>query len=92
VVRARSIQATRAGRPNAHLDHRGVAETCVLDTPQQEFLEEVSLRFNLSPRACQRIIKVARTTADLAGAEAIRMNDLAEAIAYRGIDCGAVQE
>ncbi|MEJ2383979.1 MAG: YifB family Mg chelatase-like AAA ATPase [Xanthomonadales bacterium] len=92
VVRARRIQAVRAGRPNAHLDNRGVKETCGLDPPQQAFLEDVALRFDLSPRACQRIIKVARTVADLAEAERIGMDDLAEAVAYRGIDCGPLQE
>jgi magnesium chelatase family protein len=92
VVRAREIQAARGGRPNAHLDNRGVAETCGLEPPQQEFLEDVALRFNLSPRGCQRIMKVARTIADLAGAEQIGMENLAEAIAYRGIDCGSARE
>jgi magnesium chelatase family protein len=88
VVRARERQTARAGRPNAHLDSRGVKETCGLDPPQQAFLENVALRFALSPRACQRILKVARTAADLAGAGDIRMDDLAEAVAYRGIDYG----
>ena len=92
VVRARALQADRAGRPNAHLDSRDVAATCGLAPPQQAFLEDVALRFDLSPRACQRIIKVGRTVADLAGAGAIRMDDLAEAVAYRGIDCGVLQE
>jgi magnesium chelatase family protein len=54
----------------------------------ESFLEDAAGRLHLSPRACQRILKVSRTLADLDGAEEIRGEHLAEAIAYRGIDCG----
>jgi len=87
VVRARRVQLQRAGCPNAHLDNRGFTETCGLDPPLQEFLEGAAQRFDLSPRACHRIVKVARTVADLAGAGAIGRDHLAEAVAYRGLDC-----
>jgi len=92
VVRARARQLGRSGLPNAHLDVRGLREHCPLDSEQQDFLEEVAQRFDLSPRACQRILKVARTAADLEDGGAIRMAHLAEAIAFRGIDCGPSQE
>jgi magnesium chelatase family protein len=54
-------------------------------------LETVAEQMSLSPRACQRILKVSRTLADLDNAVAIGEEHLAEAIAYRGIDCGNSQ-
>jgi magnesium chelatase family protein len=88
VVCARDIQVRRGGRPNAHLNSREVRNHCGLDPPLQDFLEDAAQRFDLSPRACQRILKVARTVADLDAEGGIRMDHLAEAVAYRGIDCG----
>jgi magnesium chelatase family protein len=51
-------------------------------------LEQAADRINLSPRACQRILKVALTLADLEGLDVIHETHLAEALAYRGFDCG----
>jgi magnesium chelatase family protein len=61
---------------------------CRLDASSRRFLEETAQRVGLSPRACQRILKVARTIADLEGSPEIAGDQLAEAIAFRGIDCG----
>jgi magnesium chelatase family protein len=91
VVAARERQLARAGMPNAHLGGTLVRAHCVLDALTRRFLEEAAQRVGLSPRACQRILKVARTVADLEGASAIAGEHVAEAIAYRGIDCGSRQ-
>ena len=91
VVAARERQLQRAGVPNARLDNSGVRQHCRLDREQERFLESVAVRMNLSPRACQRILKVARTLADMAGSARIGEAQLAEAVAYRGIDCGPPQ-
>jgi magnesium chelatase family protein len=91
VVAAREIQLNRAGIPNAQLSGVGVREHCELGPQEQQLLQDAALRTGLSPRACQRILKVARTVADLDGASRIRSEHLAEAIAYRGIDCGRKQ-
>jgi predicted ATPase with chaperone activity len=48
-------------------------------------------QMDLSPRACQRVLKVARTLADLENLDNIGMRHLAEALAYRGFDCGKSQ-
>jgi len=88
VVAAREIQLKRAGLPNAQLDTAGVREHCKLAGVLREFLEKAARRTGFSPRACQRILKVARTVADLETASSISAEHLAEAIAYRGIDCG----
>jgi magnesium chelatase family protein len=77
--------------PNAHLGGALVREHCKLDALTRQFLEEAARRVGLSPRACQRILKVARTIADLEDKPGIGGDHVAEAIAYRGIDCGNQQ-
>jgi magnesium chelatase family protein len=91
VVDARQIQLERGGVPNAQLGSGAVKKYCGLDAEQRGFLEAAAESMGLSPRACQRILKVSRTLADLDGADEIRGEHLAEAIAYRGIDCGIGQ-
>jgi magnesium chelatase family protein len=91
VVAARERQLARAGLPNAQLSNALLRQHCKLDAALRRFLEDAAQRVGLSPRACQRILKVARTLADLEGEAAIGGAHLAEAIAYRGIDCGNPQ-
>jgi magnesium chelatase family protein len=91
VVAARKIQLDRAGLPNAQLSGAGVRAHCCLDAGQQQLLEEAAQQAGLSPRACQRILKVARTVADLEETPNIESGHLAEAIAYRGFDGGKGQ-
>jgi magnesium chelatase family protein len=87
VVRARKIQISRAGAPNARLDNAAVRQFCALNRQDQRFLEQAAKHMGLSPRACFRTLKVARTIADLNGQDEIGRAQLAEAISYRGIDC-----
>lgn len=61
---------------------------CVLDEPTRELLRQAMARLNLSARAYSRILKVARTIADLEGKENIEMNHVAEAVGYRSLDRG----
>jgi magnesium chelatase family protein len=58
---------------------------CPVDEQGQKLLEMVTDRLGLSARSYSRILKVARTIADLAGEEQIRQAHLAEAIQYRGL-------
>jgi magnesium chelatase family protein len=88
VIAARQRQQDRAGIPNAQLDTAGVRRHCKPAAPIQKMLEQAADRINLSPRACQRILKVALTLADLEGLDVIHETHLAEALAYRGFDCG----
>ena len=53
-----------------------------------EILRKAMARFNLSARAYNRILKVARTIADLAGSETVQINHLGEAVCYRNLDRG----
>jgi magnesium chelatase family protein len=86
VLAARARQFARAGRANAHLRPREVARDARLAPAEQHLLERAVDRLQLSARAHQRILRVARTVADLAGADAIAAPHLAEAIGYRRLD------
>jgi len=88
VVAARKRQLERAGVANAQLDNGGVKRHCKPNLQLRNFLEEVAIKKGLSPRACQRILKVARTLSDLDEEADIGGAQLAEAIALRGIDSG----
>jgi len=76
----------RRGALNARLDVAGVREHCRLDAAGDALLERACEQLNLSARAHQRIIKVARTIADLDGAVEITNAHLGEAIGYRQLD------
>jgi len=59
---------------------------CQVDAEANGYLEHAMNELNFSARAHDRILKVARTLADLAGADSIRPNDVLEAIQYRSLD------
>lgn len=93
VVRARAIQAERfrhAGgiHTNAMMNAALLREHCRLDAATSTLLEQAMTRLSLSARAYDRILKVARTIADLAGRAEITRSDVAEAINYRSLDRG----
>jgi magnesium chelatase family protein len=91
VEAARRIQAKRAGRLNARLDAREVASHCELEPKDWDLLTIAAERRRLSPRACHRMLKVARTIADLDGSLAIASEHLAEALSLKqaGSNAGA---
>ncbi len=86
VVAAREIQLTRAGKINAHLNNAEIMRWCQPAKEDAEWLESVLEKLGLSVRAWQRILKVARTVADLAGDAEISRHHLQEAVSYRTID------
>jgi magnesium chelatase family protein len=91
VIAAREIQSRRfANTPgsasNAQMNSKTLREVCVLDTPCAGLIKSAMTKFNLSARAYDRILKVSRTIADLAGSRSIRPEHLAEAIQYRTLD------
>jgi magnesium chelatase family protein len=90
VERARRLQLERFdGRRlfcNAQMNSRDLARYCRLDTAGEKLLEAAMVRLGLSARAYSRVLKVARTVADLEGEPAIRAHHVAEAVQYRSLD------
>lgn len=90
VDRAREIQLERfKGAKNFSNAKMNVAQTkkyCKLDTQGELLLRSAFEKLKLSARAHDRILKVARTIADLDGSDMIRANHIAEAISYRTLD------
>jgi magnesium chelatase family protein len=89
VQQARAIQAQRFGgghRLNGRMTTRQLRKYCVLDATSQGLLQSAMEGLGLSARAHDRILRMARTIADLDGAETIREDHLTETINYRTLD------
>ena len=90
VSTAREIQVSRLKRDklttNAAMGAKQVRECCKLDAEGKGYLEHAMEQMNFSARAHDRILKVARTLADLAGKENITGNEVLEAIQFRSLD------
>jgi magnesium chelatase family protein len=87
VVAARRIQLQRLGKYhlfcNAQMNHALLQELCSLEPQAQKLLEQAFRSMNLSARSYDRIVKVARTIADLAGEKNISAMHIGEAIQLR---------
>ena len=93
VVAARKIQELRYKEEkgvycNAQMTPKLIARYAVLDDTSLAMLKTAMTRFDLSARAYDRILKVARTIADLDGSDNIQFQHIAEAIGYRNLDRG----
>jgi magnesium chelatase family protein len=89
VAAARSLQLARAGKTNAQLSQSETETHCRLTTRDQSLLERAMESLQLTARATHRILRVARTLADLDHAAAIGTAHVTEAIGYRQLDRGA---
>jgi magnesium chelatase family protein len=83
VIAARECQRRRAGKPNATLSNREAQRDCELTTNDRSLLERALDKLGLSARAYHRILRVARTIADLDASDEIRTPHLSEALGYR---------
>jgi len=83
VIAAHRAQIERQGVANGRLESSGVKRYCRLDPGDELFMENAAQQLSLSPRGCQRVLKAARTIADLDGADCIARRHLAEAIGFR---------
>lgn len=92
VLKAREIQLDRFARgaeriyASAQMGSREIRKYCDLGTEAEHLLERAIARQGLSARAHDRIRKLARTIADLVGAESIETGHIAEAVQYRTLD------
>ncbi|MDD5116712.1 MAG: YifB family Mg chelatase-like AAA ATPase [Candidatus Omnitrophica bacterium] len=90
VDKARVIQAERFSAEgilyNARMSHKQVKKFCALGGEENELLKMGMAEFDLSARAYDKVLKVSRTIADLAGAKNIRAEHISEAIQYRSLD------
>lgn len=83
VIAAQSVALERFGKLNHLLDNQQILKTCVLSTKNQRYLEKAMERFLLSARSYHRILKVARTIADLDQQTAIQLEHLQQALIFR---------
>ena len=91
VIAARKIQTARYANKskvtcNARMGSRELKSFCELDETTRDLLKHAMTEYNLSARAYDRILKVARTIADLVASEKITADHISEAIQYRTLD------
>ena len=83
VETARARQLNRQGCINAHLSAKACETMCALDKTARDFLSKVFQRLNLSARAYHRLLKVARSIADMRESEAVELPDLQQALSFK---------
>lgn len=90
VIRAQQIQQNRYRgekiRFNSELSAVGVKKYCCLGKEESDLMKDIYERLELTARSYNRILKVARTIADLEGSETITAQHLGEAVCYRSLD------
>jgi magnesium chelatase family protein len=86
VAAARRLSVARTGKANSAMTAKEVKQFCVLSDAGHQILEQAMDKFGLSNRAYHRILKLARTIADLASSDTIEIKHLSEAIGYRKLD------
>ena len=86
VEKARQRQMQRQGQPNSQLSPKEIDTYCIPDEAGIALLKHAIARLDLSARAYHRILKVARTIADIAGEDGISAAHIAEAVQYRRFD------
>ena len=86
VLKCRQLQITRQGKANGHLSSNEVRTHCQLSYQNNELLELAVEKLGLSTRAHHKILKIARTLADIDNTEDIVHKHIIEALSYRAMD------
>ena len=86
VTRAREIQIARQGKCNARLSDAQIDRICAPDKAGRELLDRAMKTFDFSARTRQRILKLARTIADLSNDATVGASHMGEAVTYRSFD------
>jgi magnesium chelatase family protein len=86
VAEARALQMSRQGRLNARLDPEGLARACSAEPAARELVGRAMRQIGLSARGYHRVLRVARTVADLAVSPQVKAGHVAEAITLRQLD------
>ena len=86
VARCRQLQQRRTGKTNGQMTHKETEKHCILTVTDQQLLNQAVDKLQLSARAYHRILRVARTIADMDHAKDINQQHVTEAIAYRALD------
>ncbi|MFK7975373.1 MAG: YifB family Mg chelatase-like AAA ATPase [Halioglobus sp.] len=88
VTKVRAIQHARQGSSNAHASSQTIMQACNLGHAESDYLVAAADQLLLSGRGLHRTLRVARTIADMAGAEQVDISHLNESLAYRNQDAG----
>jgi magnesium chelatase family protein len=83
VSQARQIQLNRQGSPNSQMEVTQLEQHCGLDAPLQQWLAQAATKLRLTGRSTHRVLRVARTIADLTGSTRLQQAHLTEALSYR---------
>ena len=90
MIRVHAIQRERFRKEmfqyNSQIPASRIAEYCILSKNQEQYMKKIYKQLNLTARSYHKILKVARTLADMDGSEAILDSHLNEAVCYRNID------
>ena len=87
VKQAHTLQIVRQQRSNSKLNNQQINDICQLDNNSKQIMEKAIASLKLSPRSYYRVLKVARTIADLDQSEEIKNNHLYESLSFRNRNC-----
>jgi magnesium chelatase family protein len=85
-LHAQAIQLKRVGQLNGHLTGVALERHAALNQPEAALLSQAIANLNISPRGIHKVLKVARTIADLEASAKIKKPHLLEALSYRRLD------